>query len=152
MANIIELIAKLRDEASGGLEKLGTNLRKIADVGLEPIARISPTAANALGGLLDKAGPTGLAVQDLVREARRNRGFGDAWGHCLVARGSADAMFELELATWDFAALQVIVEEAGGKMTQFDGSPLEHGRSVLTSNGILHEELVARLRVDTETP
>ncbi len=62
MANVIELIAKLRDEASGGLEKLGTSLRKIADVGLEPIARLSPTAANALGGLLDKAGPTGLAV------------------------------------------------------------------------------------------
>ena len=97
-------------------------------------------------------GPTGRAVQDLVREARRNRGFGDAWGHCLVARGSADVMLELQLATWDFAALQVIVEEAGGKMTQFDGSPLEHGGSVLTSNGILHEELVARLRVDTDTP
>lgn len=91
-------------------------------------------------------GPTGRAVQDLVREARRNRGFGDAWGHCLVARGSADVMLELELATWDFAAPQVIVQEAGGKMTQFDGSPLEHGRTVLTSNGLLHEELLATLR------
>ena len=91
-------------------------------------------------------GPVADAVQDLVRQARRNRGFGDAWGHCLVARGSADVMLELELATWDFAALQVIVEEAGGRMTQFDGSPLEHGGTVLTSNGVLHEELVARLR------
>ncbi len=62
MANVIELIARLKDEASGALEKLGVNLRKVADVGLEPIARISPTAASALGGLLDKAGPTGLAV------------------------------------------------------------------------------------------
>jgi histidinol-phosphatase len=44
------------------------------------------------------------------------------------------------------------VEEAGGKMTQLDGSPLQHGGSVLTSNGILHEELVARLKVETETP
>ncbi len=90
-------------------------------------------------------GPFAEGVQELVRVARRNRGFGDSWGHCLVARGSADAMLELDLATWDFAALQVIVEEAGGRISQFDGSPLAHGRSVLSSNGVLHDELVARL-------
>jgi histidinol-phosphatase len=90
-------------------------------------------------------GPYAARVQDLVREARRNRGFGDAWGHCLVARGSADVMIELELATWDFAALQVILDEAGGRMSQFDGSPLLHGGTVLTTNGVLHDELVARL-------
>jgi histidinol-phosphatase len=55
-------------------------------------------------------------------------------------------MLELELATWDFAALQVIVEEAGGRISQFDGAPLVHGGSVLTTNGSLHEEVVARLR------
>jgi histidinol-phosphatase len=91
------------------------------------------------------AGPYATRVQDLVREARRNRGFGDAWGHCLVARGSADVMIEIELATWDFAALQVILDEAGGRMSQFDGSPLLHGGTVLTTNGVLHDELVARL-------
>jgi histidinol-phosphatase len=90
-------------------------------------------------------GTYAVRVQDLVREARRNRGFGDAWGHCLVARGSADVMIELELATWDFAALQVILDEAGGRMSQFDGSPLLHGGTVLTTNGVLHDELVARL-------
>jgi histidinol-phosphatase len=91
------------------------------------------------------AGEYADAVQTLISEARRNRGFGDAWGHCLVARGSADVMLELELATWDFAALRVIVEEAGGKISRFDGSPLAHGGTVLTTNGILHEEIVARL-------
>ena len=84
-------------------------------------------------------------VQALVAEARRNRGFGDAWGHCLVARGSADVMVEPELATWDFAALKVLVEEAGGRISQFDGSPLAHGGTVLTTNGTLHDEVVARL-------
>lgn len=58
----IEIIANFVDHASAGLEKLGLNLRKIADVGLEPIAKISPTAANALGGLLDKVGPVGIGV------------------------------------------------------------------------------------------
>jgi histidinol-phosphatase len=90
-------------------------------------------------------GAYAAGVQGLVREARRNRGFGDAWGHCLVARGSADVMVELELATWDWAALQVVVQEAGGRMSQFDGSPLVHGGTVLATNGVLHEEIVARL-------
>ena len=64
----------------------------------------------------------------------------------LVARGSADVCFEPSLATWDWAAIEVVVEEAGGRMTQFDGSPLAHGGSVLTTNGVLHDELLARLK------
>jgi histidinol-phosphatase len=92
------------------------------------------------------SGPYAPGVQDLVSAARRNRGFGDAWGHCLVARGSADVMVELELATWDFAALQVIVDEAGGRISRFDGTALTHGGTVLTTNGLLHDEIVARLR------
>ncbi|HKI28181.1 MAG TPA: inositol monophosphatase family protein [Actinomycetota bacterium] len=92
------------------------------------------------------SGPYAAGVQQLISDARRDRGFGDAWGHCLVARGSADVMIELELATWDFAALQVIVEEAGGRITQFDGAPLVHGGTVLTTNGSLHKEVVATLR------
>lgn len=93
-------------------------------------------------------GPYGPALLQIVRGARRNRGFGDFWGHCLVARGAADVMFELSLATWDYAACRIVVEESGGKVTQFDGTPVRHGGSVLTTNGILHEELVARLARD----
>ena len=92
------------------------------------------------------AGPYRTRFEKLVRESRRTRGFGDFWGHMLVARGTADVMFEDELATWDWAAAQVVVEEAGGRMTTLDGSPVAHGSSVLTTNGVLHEEIVARLR------
>ncbi len=91
-------------------------------------------------------GEYGSPLLELLRQARRNRAFGDFWGHMLVARGSADVCFEPELATWDWAALEVVVAEAGGRMTQFDGSPLEHGGSVLTSNGVLHDEILARLK------
>jgi histidinol-phosphatase len=91
-------------------------------------------------------GEWAAGVQQLARECRRTRGFGDFWGHMLVARGAADVMIESELATWDFAAVQVVVEEAGGRMTQLDGSPVEHGASVLSTNGVLHDEIVARLR------
>jgi histidinol-phosphatase len=105
-----------------------------------------PRAFVVFAGMDDwLSGGHAAGIQSLVAEARRNRGFGDAWGHCLVARGSAEVMVELELATWDFAALKVIVEEAGGRISQFDGSPLAHGRSVLTTNGLLHDEIVARL-------
>ena len=94
------------------------------------------------------AGPYADAVLALLAEARRNRGFGDFWGHMLVARGAVDVMLEPSLATWDFAALQVVVEEAGGRMTTFGGRPLSHGASVLTTNGLLHDEVVARLASD----
>ena len=57
------------------------------------------------------------------REAARTRGFGDFWGHTLVARGAGEAMIEPELNIWDYAAFQVVVEEAGGRVTQLDGSP-----------------------------
>ena len=54
-------------------------------------------------------------------------------------------MLEPEFATWDWAALWVIVEEAGGRVTTFEGERLSHGSSVLTTNGVLHDEIVARL-------
>ena len=81
----------------------------------------------------------------LVAGAQRNRGFGDFWGHMLVARGAAVAMIEPQLSEWDFAPLVVIVEEAGGRVTQVDGSPPLHGGSLVTSNGVVHDEVLGGL-------
>jgi len=91
--------------------------------------------------------PRADAVLAVLAEAKRTRGFGDFWGHMLVARGSAEAMVEPELSLWDYAALAPIVEEAGGRMSAMDGGPLRHGGSVLTSNGVIHDELVRRFSV-----
>jgi histidinol-phosphatase len=85
------------------------------------------------------------AFMGLVREARRTRGFGDFWGHMLVARGAADFMLEPTLRVWDWAAITVIVEEAGGRVTTFDGDEPADGSSVLTSNAVVHDEVVRRL-------
>ncbi|MGH2683676.1 MAG: inositol monophosphatase family protein [Actinomycetota bacterium] len=82
---------------------------------------------------------------DILGRARRAVGFGDFWGHCLVARGAVDAMLEARLRVWDWAAVQVVVEEAGGRVTGFDGTPPSDRGSVLTSNGRLHDDLIARL-------
>jgi histidinol-phosphatase len=87
-------------------------------------------------------GPWAEPYRQLARTAQRTRGFGDFWGHMLVARGSADLMLETILHTWDFVAVSVIVEEAGGRMTTLDGGPLVDRGSVLTSNGMLHPAAV----------
>lgn len=84
------------------------------------------------------------ATLGLILDPWRSRGLGDFWSHMLVARGAAEVMVEPELAIWDWAALQVIVEEAGGRITTFDGEPLRHKGSVLSTNGLLHDEVLRR--------
>jgi histidinol-phosphatase len=116
----------------------------------EPI-RVSPVAtlddAAILTGDVESWYGTEMDRRMRVLEARgrRRRGFGDFWGHMLVARGSAEVMVEPSLAIWDYAPLVPIVEEAGGRVTQTDGSPPAHGGSLLSTNGTLHAEAVAIL-------
>jgi histidinol-phosphatase len=81
--------------------------------------------------------------EQFAARSSRARGFGDFWGPVLVARGSMDVMVEPALNEWDYSALVPIVEEAGGRMTQLDGSPLAHGSSALTTNGTLQDEVAA---------
>ncbi|MEA2551101.1 MAG: histidinol-phosphatase [Actinomycetota bacterium] len=93
--------------------------------------------------LLD--GPYREPVLGLIADCWRDRGFGDCWAHALVARGAAEVMLEPELSLWDYAAMQVIVEEAGGRMTTFDGGPPVHGGSVVSTNGVIHDAVLERL-------
>ena len=81
----------------------------------------------------------------LVRSAWRDRGFGDFWGYALVAEGAAEAMIEVGPNSWDLAAPSVVVEEAGGRMTDLHGTRTIHGGTSLATNGILHDEIVRRL-------
>ena len=82
---------------------------------------------------------------DLVGAVGGTRGFGDFWQHMLVAQGSLDIALEPEVSLWDLAALKVIVEEAGGMLTDLNGVHTVAGGSVITSNGLLHAEVVARM-------
>jgi histidinol-phosphatase len=63
----------------------------------------------------------------------------------LVARGSADVMLEPDLSTWDWAALDVIVREAGGRVSTLEGGPLRERGSMVSTNGVLHDDVLARL-------
>ena len=83
---------------------------------------------------------------ELVRRSWRSRGFGDFWGHMLVARGAAHIMVEPRLAIWDVAALEPIVREAGGRLSHLDGTPWRDAGSCLTTNEALHDQVVTILR------
>jgi histidinol-phosphatase len=82
----------------------------------------------------------------LLADAWRERGFGDFWGYALVAEGAAEAMVEVGLKPWDAAAPAILVEEAGGRWTDFDGEPRIASGTFLVSNGRLHEEVRERLQ------
>jgi histidinol-phosphatase len=81
----------------------------------------------------------------LAAECWAARGFSDFWGHVLVAEGSADVMLEPALNLWDYAPLEVIVEEAGGRFSDFGGATPSHGGSGLSTNGVLHDAVLATL-------
>ena len=71
--------------------------------------------------------------------------FSDFWAHLLVAEGAVDVAVEHEMAPWDNAVLQVIVEEAGGRFTSLQGEPRFDGGSAVSTNALLHDEVLARL-------
>ena len=83
-------------------------------------------------------------VPAVARRAWHARGFGDFWAHVLVAEGAVDGAFEaIGVDEWDLAAVQVIVEEAGGRFSDFAGESRIDGGTAVSSNGLLHEELLA---------
>jgi histidinol-phosphatase len=88
----------------------------------------------------------------LVRASGRQRGFGDYFGHTFVARGQAEAMVELDLKPWDLAAIKIVIEEAGGRFTDFTGTPTIYGGTAIASNGLVHDEILSVLRTASPKP
>ena len=82
----------------------------------------------------------------LLDAAWRERGFGDFWGYTLLAEGAAEAMFEVGLNAYDSAAPFLLVEEAGGRVTDLDGRRVLDSGTLLATNGHLHEAIRERLR------
>ena len=82
----------------------------------------------------------------LMRAVGRARGFGDFWSHMLVAEGGLDIGIEPVVNPWDIAAAQVIVEEAGGRFSDFNGESRVDSGDVITSNGLVHEAVLQLMR------
>jgi histidinol-phosphatase len=77
---------------------------------------------------------------ELVNLTERQRGFGDFYGFMMVAQGSGEIMVEHGVHPWDLGAIVPIIEEAGGKLTAWDGTLDIAKPDVLATNGHLHEE------------
>jgi histidinol-phosphatase len=79
----------------------------------------------------------------IAQECWHVRGYGDFWAHMLVAEGAADGAIDaVGVKLWDLAAVQPIVEEAGGRFTDLDGIARADGGSAVSSNGLLHAALL----------
>jgi histidinol-phosphatase len=85
------------------------------------------------------------AFLDLTRKCWRTRAFGDFWSYLLVAEGGVDIAAEPEVSLWDLAAVQLIVEEAGGTFTDLAGVRTAEGGSGVATNGLLHDAVLAAL-------
>lgn len=89
--------------------------------------------------------PWGDAWMKLRGDAGVSRGWGDCYGHLLVACGRAEAMLDPIVNIWDVAPMGIILPEAGGRFSAVDGTDRIDAGNAISSNGILHEELLARL-------
>jgi len=84
-----------------------------------------------------------IALTDAVW---RVRAYGDFLSYCLVAEGAVDIAAEPEVSVWDLAALDILVREAGGQLTSLDGTAGPHGGNAVASNGMLQQQVLARLK------
>jgi histidinol phosphatase-like enzyme (inositol monophosphatase family) len=93
-------------------------------------------------GMHERIGADWVAMQ---QSTSLQRGWGDCYGHCLVATGRADIMLDPRMNPWDCAALIPILHEAGGRFTDWKGRSVIDGGDAISTNGVLHEEMLRRL-------
>ena len=79
------------------------------------------------------------AILELARSCWRTRGVGDAWQYMLVAEGVAEIALDPSVSLWDLAAMQVIVEEAGGRFSDLGGVRTPDGGDGIATNGLVHD-------------
>jgi histidinol-phosphatase len=87
----------------------------------------------------------GAAFERLSGGAWAARGYGDFWQYVLLAEGAVDVAVETVAELWDLAAPRLIVEEAGGRFTDFAGTETAAGGNCVASNGLLHDEALRLL-------
>jgi histidinol-phosphatase len=101
-----------------------------------------------IAALHDAAASCSEAADLAVFEQRvwHARGIGDFWQHMLVAEGALDAAVDARLAIWDYAAVALVVAEAGGRSGAPDGGAARPNEQLVSTNGLLHDEVLGLLR------
>ncbi len=86
-------------------------------------------------------------LRNLIHDAYRSRGYGDFYMYHLLASGRADIVIEAAIKIWDIAALAIIVEEAGGMITDTRANPIcQSTNSIVATNGILHQQILTHFK------
>ncbi len=85
-------------------------------------------------------------ILGLTTSAAQARCYGDLAGCAMVLQGRAEAWIEAGVKIWDLAPLQILIEEAGGRFTDFAGKPTVASGNCVASNGKLHDHVLAALR------
>jgi len=88
----------------------------------------------------------GARWASLRKRARLHRGWGDCYGHLLVAAGRAEAMVDPIVSIWDVAPFAIILPEAGGRFSALSGKESILEKTGVSSNGRIHEEILAGMR------
>ncbi len=127
-------------EAASGLGcRWNGSICRVSEVAKLSDATVVTTSVRALEDL-------GVPFRKLSGVTRIQRGWGDCYGYALVATGRADVMIDAGVQLWDAAPLLPILEEAGGRFSDWNGSRTIHGKNAIGSNGRLHEAVLDILR------
>jgi histidinol-phosphatase len=129
----------------GGRAWTGRSLTKATGCHVSGVASLADASLSYSG--LSTWQDAGLLAEflHLTRQTWRTRAYGDFWSHMLVAEGAVDISVETDVKLWDLAALQIIVEEAGGVFTDLSGKPTPAGGSAICSNDMLHPQVLSLL-------
>jgi histidinol-phosphatase len=120
----------------GAFDKNGRiRVSEVADLGLSMLVFGGPSALRRAG--------CWSAFERLVDRSARQRAYGDFFSYTFVARGHAEAVVDVDLKPWDLAAAKVIIEEAGGRFTDFGGRATIYGGTAVASNGRIHDEVLS---------
>ena len=131
--------------AAGGGAWAGRSLTKASRCQVSQVSKLSDASFSysGIGGWAEAGRLDGFL--SLSQSVWRTRGFGDFWSHMLVAEGAVDISAEPDVSIWDLAALQVIVQEAGGRFTSLVRRRRAGRGSAVCTNGRLHDEVLAHL-------
>jgi histidinol-phosphatase len=124
----------------GGAYKNGRPLR---------VSAVDRVEESAIGhGALAQFAEAGMvpSLERLARGTYTQRGTADFYGHTLVLDGRLDAMVDPALKPWDLCAVVPLVEEAGGRYSDFAGARTIYGGGCLASNGQVHDGMLTLIR------
>jgi len=131
--------------ANGSGAWSGRSLSSAKRIGVSKVSQLSDASLSysSMGGW--KQHDRYQEFLNLADDCWRTRAYGDFWSYMLVAEGAVDIAVEPDLQVYDMAALVPIVTEAGGRFTSLDGTPGPWGGNAVATNGLLHDEVLARL-------